>query len=146
MMWNIGPVFQLVPLLIILGIAAAQNGLDGGTLLFLHVWKCGGTTLRELMCDWADREGLPCATVAGCGSLSLKVLLYYCIQQICSVVYVRRVFGCLTNTAVLDFLCSSCTKYISKNEETVRSNHCLHLSRSNQSPAVVQYSAVSTTS
>eukprot|EP00903_Cladosiphon_okamuranus_P019616 g18040.t1 len=24
------------------------------------------------MCDWADREGLPCATVAGCRSLSLQ--------------------------------------------------------------------------
>eukprot|EP00752_Nemacystus_decipiens_P017561 g15736.t2 len=43
-----------------------------GTLMFLHVWKCGGTTLRELMCDWAKRERLPCATVASCRGLSLR--------------------------------------------------------------------------
>lgn len=43
------------------------------TVMFLHVWKCGGTSLRKLLCDWADREHLPCATVASCNSLSLRV-------------------------------------------------------------------------
>lgn len=70
----VGVAFRLVVLLILLLPADGQNELDG-TLLFLHVWKCGGTTLRQLMCDWADREGLPCATVGGCRSLSLEVCM-----------------------------------------------------------------------
>lgn len=72
----VGAPFRLVVLLLSLVLAGGQSELDG-TLLFLHVWKCGGTSLRRLMCDWADREGLPCATVAGCRSLSLKVLHCY---------------------------------------------------------------------
>lgn len=47
-----------------------------GTLMFLHVWKCGGTSLRKLVCSWAEAEGLACATVAGCHSLSLEVGCY----------------------------------------------------------------------
>lgn len=86
-----GAIFQLVLLLMIMGVAAAENGLDGGTLMFLHVWKCGGTTLRELMCDWADREGLPCATVAGCRSLSLQVLVG---RRSCAHTYVVVVKHC----------------------------------------------------
>lgn len=53
-------------------IGGGQGDLEG-TLLFLHVWKCGGTSLRQLLCDWAKREGLACATVASCRKLSLQV-------------------------------------------------------------------------
>lgn len=70
----VGLVFQLALLFAIAAIrVVGEDGQMSGTLMFLHVWKCGGTTLRELMCDWAKREGLPCATVAGCRHLSLKV-------------------------------------------------------------------------
>lgn len=69
---HVGTAFRLVVLLILLLPTDGQHDVPG-TLLFLHVWKCGGTTLRQLMCDWADREGLPCATVAGCRNLSLQV-------------------------------------------------------------------------
>ncbi|CAN0236023.1 unnamed protein product [Scytosiphon promiscuus] len=64
-------VVTIALLLIAADFILAQNELEG-TLMFLHVWKCGGTTLRQLMCDWANREGLSCATVAGCRALSLK--------------------------------------------------------------------------
>ena len=61
--------------LLVLAVAAVGQKSDlEGTLMFLHVWKCGGTSLRELVCDWADREGLACATVASCHNLSLKVM------------------------------------------------------------------------
>lgn len=66
-------VFLRVLLLLVVTVNAGVQNEREGTLLFLHVWKCGGTTLRQLMCDWADREGLPCATVASCRSLSLQV-------------------------------------------------------------------------
>ena len=74
---NLGAAFRLVVLAFFIPAAFSQ------TLLFLHVWKCGGTTLRQLMCDWAAREGLPCATVAGCRSLSLRVITCFSIQQMC---------------------------------------------------------------
>ena len=61
--------------LLVLAVAAVGQKSDlEGTLMFLHVWKCGGTSLRRLVCDWADREGLTCATVASCRNLALKVM------------------------------------------------------------------------
>lgn len=63
--------FLLLPALVILAVAG-EEAIEG-TLLFLHVWKCGGTSLRKLLCDWAREEGLPCATVATCSKLSLDV-------------------------------------------------------------------------
>ncbi|CAM9823103.1 unnamed protein product [Ectocarpus sp. 12 AP-2014] len=69
----VGLFFQLALLFATAAVGVVgEDGQMDGTLMFLHVWKCGGTTLRELMCDWANSEGLPCATVAGCGHLSLK--------------------------------------------------------------------------
>lgn len=83
----------LVALLIAASTVAQEKSLQG-TLMFLHVWKCGGTSLRRLLCEWAHREGLPCATVAGCRYPELEVggkyvvdersdflLLYACLQQ-----------------------------------------------------------------
>lgn len=63
---------RLAVLLLLAGGASTGGALDG-TLMFLHVWKCGGTSLRKLMCGWAEAEKLPCATVASCRSLSLQV-------------------------------------------------------------------------
>ncbi|CAM9185711.1 unnamed protein product [Sphacelaria rigidula] len=55
------------------GLRASSQLPKGGTVMFLHVWKCGGTSLRKLVCNWAKSEGLPCATVAACSHLSLHV-------------------------------------------------------------------------
>ena len=65
-------VARLAMLLLLSRIASTQETLEG-TLMFLHVWKCGGTSMRKLLCSWAERENLPCATVATCKSLSLQV-------------------------------------------------------------------------
>lgn len=62
-------------LLVTVVVSLAQGADIEGTLMFLHVWKCGGTSLRQLVCDWADSEDLSWATVAGCRSLSLQVWL-----------------------------------------------------------------------
>lgn len=56
--------------------ATGQELALEGTIMFLHVWKCGGTSMRQLMCDWAKSEGLTCATVAACRSLSLEVKMF----------------------------------------------------------------------
>ncbi|CAM9243072.1 unnamed protein product [Ascophyllum nodosum] len=64
-------VARLAMLLLLSRIASTQETLEG-TLMFLHVWKCGGTSMRKLLCSWAERENLPCATVATCKSLSLQ--------------------------------------------------------------------------
>lgn len=77
MAWIVTVFLRFLLLLIVPVNAGVQNEMEG-TLLFLHVWKCGGTTLRQLMCDWANREGLSCATVATCGHLSLKVNMLPC--------------------------------------------------------------------
>lgn len=63
---------RLAVLLLLAGVASTGGALDG-TLMFLHVWKCGGTSLRKLLCSWAEAENLPCATVASCSKLSLQV-------------------------------------------------------------------------
>lgn len=62
-------------LLVTVVVSLAQGADMEGTLMFLHVWKCGGTSLRQLVCDWADSEDLSWATVAGCRGLSLQVWL-----------------------------------------------------------------------
>lgn len=59
--------------IVVAAAAVGQSAELDGTLMFLHVWKCGGTSLRRLLCEWAHKEDLPCATVAGCGTLSLEV-------------------------------------------------------------------------
>lgn len=72
--WSIGLVLHLLlAMLMVLPAVATSDVLEGGTLMFLHVWKCGGTSLRRLLCDWARSEDLPCATVASCRHLSLNV-------------------------------------------------------------------------
>lgn len=76
MAWIVKAFLRVLLLSIVLVNLGVQSEMEG-TLLFLHVWKCGGTTLRQLMCDWANREGLPCATVAACRRLSLKVNLLH---------------------------------------------------------------------
>ncbi|CAM9176307.1 unnamed protein product, partial [Hapterophycus canaliculatus] len=71
MVWVIRVAVPVALLLFAAVCIIGQREMEG-TLMFLHVWKCGGTTLRQLMCDWADLEGLTCAQVAGCRDLSLQ--------------------------------------------------------------------------
>lgn len=41
----------------------------GVTLLFLHVWKCAGSSMRHMLRDWAELEGQSIGIVIRCSEI-----------------------------------------------------------------------------
>lgn len=57
----------------------ARTGVAAGgrppTLLFMHLWKCAGSSLRHLLRDWAELEDRSIAIVVKCNDVVSKVRL-----------------------------------------------------------------------
>ncbi|CAM9513116.1 unnamed protein product [Pylaiella littoralis] len=51
------------------------------TVMFLHVFKCAGTTLREVLITWANREGWNGAEVAYCSKMALLNSGHICLND-----------------------------------------------------------------
>ncbi|CAM9260670.1 unnamed protein product [Ectocarpus fasciculatus] len=47
-------------------VAGAGGGEVGTTLLFMHLWKCAGSSLRHLLRDWAEAKGQDIGIVVRC--------------------------------------------------------------------------------
>ncbi|CAM9186513.1 unnamed protein product [Ectocarpus sp. 4 AP-2014] len=53
-------------------IAAAEGDEVGTTLLFMHLWKCAGSSLRHLLRDWAEAKGQDIGIVVRCTDVVSK--------------------------------------------------------------------------
>lgn len=51
----------------------AHEGWDGDrpevTLLFMHLWKCAGSSMRHMLRDWAELEGQSIGIVVRCSEI-----------------------------------------------------------------------------
>lgn len=56
-------------------VAVAARGEVGTTLLFMHLWKCAGSSLRHLLRDWAEAKGQDIGIVVRCTDVVSKVRL-----------------------------------------------------------------------
>ncbi|CAM9687184.1 unnamed protein product [Ectocarpus sp. 12 AP-2014] len=54
------------------GVAAAEGDQVGTTLLFMHLWKCAGSSLRHLLRDWAEAKGQDIGIVVRCTDVVSK--------------------------------------------------------------------------
>lgn len=56
------------------GVRAAAGGLaPTSTLLFMHIWKCAGSSLRHLLRDWASLKGQDIGIVVRCTDMVSQV-------------------------------------------------------------------------
>eukprot|EP00903_Cladosiphon_okamuranus_P015295 g14130.t2 len=67
--------------------------VEGSTLMFMHIFKCAGSTLRHMLVDWAEENGQEGAIVRECDEIEgddICLKAYELIDEAVQVAYISR--------------------------------------------------------
>lgn len=59
-----------------------ELGTTTSTLLFMHIWKCAGSSLRHLLRDWASLKGQDIGVVVRCTDIVSEVNFHVGVEMI----------------------------------------------------------------